>query len=256
MKPHYVIDGPGQAPVLVLGPSLGTSLALFDPQVAALAGEYRIVRFDLRGHGSSPAPEGPYTIADLAGDVLEVADELGIERFHYAGVPIGGAIGQRLAIDAGERLASLALIASAARFANPESWPERAATVRTEGTEVLVPSRTGTWFTPGFAEREPEVTQWLLDMLRTTTREGYAGCCEAIGVFDARGQLGEIGVPSLAIAGSEDPATTPKMVRAIADGIPGAGFRSVPGGAHLVNATHPEPVTEALAAHLARAEKA
>jgi 3-oxoadipate enol-lactonase len=253
MKPHHVIDGPGQAPVLVLGPSLGTTLALFDPQVAALAGEYRIVRFDLRGHGSSPAPEGPYTIAGLAGDVLELADSLGIERFHYAGVSIGGAIGQRLAIEAGERLASLAVIASAARFADPESWPQRAATVRAEGTEVLVGSRTGTWFTPEFAEREPEATQRLLDMLRTTTREGYAGCCEAIGGFDARAALGRIGVPSLAVAGACDPATTPEMVAEIAEGIPGAKFLSVPDGAHLVGATHPEPVTEALAAHLKRA---
>jgi 3-oxoadipate enol-lactonase len=253
MKPHYVIDGPAQAPVLVLGPSLGTTLALFEPQVAALAGDYRVVRFDLRGHGSSPTPGGPYTMSELAGDVLELADALGIERFHYAGVSIGGAIGQRLAIEAGERLASLAVIASAARFANPESWPERAATVRAEGTEVLVPSRTGTWFTPEFAEREPDAAQRLLDMLRTTAPEGYAGCCEAIGGFDARAELGRIGVPSLAIAGSEDPATTPEMVREIADGIPGAEFLTIPDGAHLINATHPEPVTDALAAHLTRA---
>jgi 3-oxoadipate enol-lactonase len=256
MLPHHVIDGPSDAPVLVLGPSLGTTLALFEAQVAALAGEYRIVRFDLRGHGSSPAPDGPYTIDELARDVLELADSLGIRRFHYAGVSIGGAIGQHLAIDHGERLASLAVIASAARFANPESWPQRAATVRSEGTEVLVPSRTGTWFTPEFAEAQPEATQRLLDMLRVTSREGYAGCCEAIGRFDARDRLGRIGVPSLAIAGSEDPATTPEMVAEIAEAIPGSELLTVPAGAHLVNATHPQPVTEALATHLGRAGQA
>jgi 3-oxoadipate enol-lactonase len=254
MQVHHVSDGPDEAPVLVLGPSLGTTLALFEPQVAALAGEHRIVRFDLRGHGGSAAPDGPYTIAELAGDVLELADELGIERFHYAGVSIGGAVGQHLAIEAGERLTSLTVIASAARFADPDSWPQRAATVREQGTETLVASRTGTWFTREFAASEPETAQWLLDMLRTTTREGYAGCCEAIGGFDARLELDEIRVPTLAVAGAEDPATTPEMVRAIAEGIPGAEFLSIPGGAHLVNATHPQPVSGALAAHLASAE--
>jgi 3-oxoadipate enol-lactonase len=253
MHLHHVTDGPDEAPVLLLGPSLGTTLALFEPQVAALAGEHRIVRFDLRGHGGSAVPDGPYTIAELAGDVLELADELGIERFGYAGVSIGGAIGQHLAIEAGERLSSLTVIASAARFADPGSWPQRAATVREQGTETLVASRTGTWFTPEFAERAPETTQWLLDMLRTTTREGYAGCCEAIGGFDARLCLDEIHIPTLAIAGAKDPATTPGMVRAVAEGIPGAEFLSIPGGAYLVNATHPEPVNGALAAHLARA---
>lgn len=253
MKPHYVVDGPADAPVLVLGPSLGTTLALFDPQVAALAGQYRIVRFDLRGHGGSPAPSGPYTIGDLAGDVLELADALGIERFHYAGVSIGGAIGQQLAIEHGERLASLTLIATAARFADPESWPGRAATVRAEGTEVLVPSRTGTWFTPEFAEREPAATQRLLDMLHITTREGYAGCCEAIAGFDARAELGRVRVPTLAIAGAEDPATTPEMVREIAATIPSANFRNVAHSAHLVNFTDPGPVSDALARHLKQA---
>ncbi|WP_214366116.1 3-oxoadipate enol-lactonase [Pseudonocardia sp. H11422] len=249
---YHMIDGPADAPVLVLGPSLGTDVGLFDAQVAALADRWRIVRFDLRGHGGSPTPPGPYTMSDLAGDVLALLDSLGVERFHYAGVSIGGAIGQWLAIHAGHRLLSLAVCASAAQFADPESWPVRAASVRAEGTEILVPSRTGTWFVPQFAHDRPQEAGRLLDMLRATSREGYAGCCEAIGAFDVRDQLSRITVPTLVIAGADDPATPVEMVRAIALGIAGATFVVVGDAAHLVNAEQPEAVNQALAEHLER----
>lgn len=248
---HRVVDGPEDAPALLLGPSLGTDLGLFDAQAAALAGPYRVVRFDLRGHGGTPAVPGPYAIGDLAGDVLALADALGIGRFHYAGVSIGGAIGQWLAIHHGERLHTLTVCASAARFADPDSWPARAATVRAQGTEAMVASRPGTWFTHAFARAQPTEAERLLAMLRATTAEGYAGCCEAIGAFDARAELGRIAVPTLVIAGADDPATPPDMVREIADGVGGAEFLVVPDAAHLVNAERPEPVTDALAAHLA-----
>jgi 3-oxoadipate enol-lactonase len=198
MLSHHVGGGSAEAPVL----------ALFDLQVAALAGGYRMVRFDLRGRGSSSGPDGPYTIGGLTGGVFELVGELGIRWFRCAGVSIGGAVGQRLAIDRGYRWVRVTVIASAARFANPGSW------------------------------------------------RGRAGCCGPIGGFDVGVERGRIGVRCLAIAGGEDPATTPEMVRGIAEAIPVAEFLTIPGGAHLVNAAHPEPVTDALAAHLARAERA
>lgn len=249
---HHVIDGPADAPVLVLGPSLGTDLHLFDSQVTALADRYRIVRFDLPGHGGSPAPAGPYTITAMAGDVVGLLDRLDVASFHYAGVSIGGAIGQQLAIDHGARLRTLTVCASAARFADPDSWPVRAATVRAEGTEAMLASRPGTWYTHDFAHRKPDEAERLLDMLRATTDEGYAGCCEAIATFDARDRLGAIAVPSLVIAGADDPATPPAMVRVIADGIPGASFVVIPDAAHLVNAEQPDAINAALAKHLKR----
>lgn len=254
MIPHYVAEGPADAPVLVLGPSVGTDLNLFAPQVAALGDRYRIVRFDLRGHGGSPTPDGPYTIADLAGDVLELIDSLGVQRFHYAGVSLGGAIGLWLAVHHGDRLLSVTVCASSARFADPASWPARAATVRAEGTEALVASRAGTWFTRRFAETRPAEVERLLEMLRHTSDEGYAGCCEAIGSFDLRDELARVHVPTLAVAGEEDPATPPEMLRHVAESVQHGRLVVVPGAAHLVTAESPDAVNGPLAAHLAHPE--
>ncbi|RZQ65830.1 3-oxoadipate enol-lactonase [Amycolatopsis suaedae] len=249
---HHVADGPPDAGVLVLGPSIGTDTGLFDAQVAELAGRWRTVRFDLRGHGRSPVPPGPYDVAGLAGDVVELLDGLGVARCHYLGVSLGGAIGQWLAVHHPDRLISLTVCASAARFPNPGSWPARAATVREQGTGAMVASRTGTWFTPEFARRRPDETRRLLDMLRTTPAEGYAACCEAIGTFDIRAGLPHVTVPTLVLAGAEDPATTVDTVREIADAIPGAEFAVVPGAAHLPNAERPDVVNPAVRRHLER----
>jgi len=245
------VDGPVDAPVLVLGPSLGTDTGLFDPQVTAFADRFRVIRYDLRGHGGSAVVPGACTVADLVDDVLALLDRLGVDRFSYAGVSIGGAIGQRLALTAPARLEALAVIASAARFADPPSWTARAQRVRAEGTEFLVPSRTGTWFTPTWAQQHPDVAERLLGMLRATPPEGYAACCAAIGAFDVRQRLGDIRTPTLVVAGAEDPATPPDLVRVIADGIPGAEFVVVPGAAHLPSATDPAVVDGLLGRHLA-----
>jgi 3-oxoadipate enol-lactonase len=246
---HAVEDGPTDAPVLVLGPSLGTDTGLFDTQVAEFAASHRVIRYDLRGHGKSEVVPGACTMADLAGDVLALLDRMGVGHFSYAGVSIGGAIGQQLALTVPDRIERLAIIASAAQFADPPSWPVRADQVRAQGTEFLVPSRTGTWFTAEFAERDPQEAERLLGMLRATPAEGYAACCEAIGAFDVRSRLGEISAPTLAIAGSEDPATTGEMMRELAEAIPGAQFVVVPGAAHLPNATDPGTVNAALREH-------
>ena len=248
---HYSLDGSQDAPVLVLGPSLGTDLGLFETQVAALAHGWRIVRYDLRGHGGSATPDGPYSMAELAQDVLELLGHLGVGRFHYAGVSLGGAVGQWLAIRHPDRLLSLALCATAARFPNRESYSERAARARAEGMESMVSSREGTWYTARFAAEHPDETERLLTMLRATDPEGYAGCCEALADFDVRSELGRISVPTLVVAGSEDPATPVQTMHELADGISAATFVEVPGAAHLVNVEGADVVTGALAGHLA-----
>jgi 3-oxoadipate enol-lactonase len=247
---HAVLDGPDEAPVLVLGPSLGTDVGLFDAQVAEFAGSHRVIRLDLRGHGRSEVVPGPCTMADLAGDVLALLDSLGVERFSYAGVSIGGAIGLQLALTVPDRLERLAVLASAARFADAESYAVRAQKVRAEGTEFLAPSRTGLWFTADFAERNPAEAERLVAMLRSTPAEGYATCCEAIAEFDVRSRIGEISAPTLMVAGSEDPATTGELMRELAEGISGSQFVVVRGAGHLPNATHPNVVNRALREHL------
>jgi 3-oxoadipate enol-lactonase len=246
---HAVEDGPADGPVLVLGPSLGTDTGLFDAQVAGFAGTHRVIRYDLRGHGGSEVVPGSCTMADLAGDVLALLDSLGIERFSYAGVSIGGAIGLQLALTVPERVQRLAVLASAARFADAESYAVRAQKVRAEGTAFLEPSRTGLWFTEEFVEQDPAEAERLLAMLRSTPAEGYAACCEAIADFDVRSRIGEISAPTLVIAGSEDPATTPELMRQLAEGIAGSEFVVVPGAGHLPNATHPDTINPALHAH-------
>jgi 3-oxoadipate enol-lactonase len=241
---HHVENGPADAPVLVLGPSLGTDLGLFDAQADALGDRFRVIRYDLRGHGGSPVVPGPYGVADLADDVRRLLDDLGIDVFAYAGVSLGGAIGLQLASTVPDRLTHLVVVASAARFPDPPSWKARADRVRAEGTEFLVPSRIGAWVTPRFAESRPEETERLLAMLRRTPREGYAACCETIATFDVRDRLSQITAATLVIAGGDDPATPPDTVREVADGIPDARFVIVPEASHLVNAEQPTAVTE------------
>lgn len=254
MELHHVVDGPADAPVILFGPSLGTDLHLFDPQVEALSDRFRCVRFDLPGHGSSPDASGEFGIADLSRAALAVADAAGAARFHYAGVSVGGAVGQWLGVHAPDRLRGLAVFATAARFPNPDSWPQRAATVREQGTEAMVASRPGTWYVEEWARRNPGAERRLLDMLRAARPGSYAALCTAIGDFDLRAELGTVTAPTLAVAGAADPATPPSCLREIADGVPGARYAEVPGTAHLLTYENPRDTTDLLARHLQAAD--
>ncbi|MGR6921993.1 bifunctional 3-oxoadipate enol-lactonase/4-carboxymuconolactone decarboxylase PcaDC [[Actinomadura] parvosata] len=239
---HYRLDGPEHGEPLVLAPSLGTSTRLWDPQITALARTFRVLRFDLPGHGDSPALPAS-TMDDLAALVLDVAGAEGMDTFHYAGVSIGGAIGATLAARHPGRLRSLAMICSSARFGDPASWHERAKLVRAEGTAPLLEATARRWFaqTPVRA---------LLDDLAAADPAGYAACCDALAAYDLRADLAAITVPTLVVAGRDDPATPPAHARELADGIPGATLVELPGAAHLAPADQPERVTEALLAHL------
>ncbi|MFI6789691.1 4-carboxymuconolactone decarboxylase [Nonomuraea sp. NPDC050383] len=243
---RYRLDGPEGGQPLVLGPSLGTSMRVWEPQLAALTRTFRVLRFDLPGHGGSPGPAGPLTVDALAERVLELAEAVGMGGpggFHYAGVSIGGAIGATLAARHPGRVRSLAMICSSARFGEPRAWRERARLVREQGTAVLLEATAGRWFA-GPADRA------LLDDLAATDPEGYAACCDALAGYDLRGDLGAIAVPTLVLAGRDDPATPPAHARELADGIAGATLVELPGAAHLANVDQPEKVTSALLAHL------
>ncbi|MFI1480141.1 3-oxoadipate enol-lactonase [Streptomyces sp. NPDC020747] len=242
---HHRAEGPVTAPPLLLGPSLGTSTALWDKVAPELSVTHRVVRWDLPGHGDSPAGLiGPgATIADLAALVLALADSLGLDRFSYAGVSLGGAVGLHLAVHHPERVERLAVICSSAHFNGSKPWEERAATVRAEGMAGLAEAANSRWFTPGFTVPE------LIEDLRTADPDAYAACCDALGDFDIRERLPEIGAPTLLVAGREDPATPPAHLREIADAVPGAALVEIPGASHLAPAQCPEAVLTALRAH-------
>jgi 3-oxoadipate enol-lactonase/4-carboxymuconolactone decarboxylase len=246
---HHRADGPEDAPPLLLGPSLGTALALWDAQAPVLARRHRVVRWDLPGHGGSPAGLiGPgASVADLAALVLDLADTLGLERFDYAGVSLGGAVGLHLAVHHPDRVKRLAVVCSSARFGEPAGWAERAALVRGEGVEPVAYSAVGRWFTPAFAG-VPAARARVAELLRADPG-GYAACCDALADFDLRADLPRITAPTLVVAGREDLATPVSHARELADGIPHATLTELAGASHLALVEKPAAVLLALSAH-------
>ncbi|MEV7158336.1 3-oxoadipate enol-lactonase [Streptomyces misionensis] len=246
---NHRVEGPASAPALLLGPSLGTSYALWDKVAPELSAAHRVVRWDLPGHGGSAAGliGAGATVGDLAGLVLALADALGIERFAYAGVSLGGAVGLHLAVHHPDRLSSLAVICSSAHFNGAKPWEERAALARRQGLADLAEGADARWFTPGFT------VPGLVRDHREADPEAYAACCDALAAFDLRDRLPEITVPLLAIAGREDPATPPAHLREIADTVAGAALVEIPGASHLAPAERPEAVLTALRAHFSGA---
>ncbi len=249
---HHEVSGaaPGALP-LVLGNSLGTTLAMWDPQLAELTQRAAVVRFDYRGHGGSPVPPGPYTIDELGGDLLALLDRLEIEQASYCGVSLGGMLGMWLAINAPERVDRLVLISTAAHLPPAEGWYTRAATVRAAGSAGAVAEAVlSRWFTEPYAREHPDVVERHRRMIAATAAEGYASCCEAIAELDLRAGLPSIQAPTLVISAAQDPATPPAHGRAIASAIPGAELEVLDPGAHLCSVERAEDVTRLIVHHL------
>jgi 3-oxoadipate enol-lactonase len=244
---HVTDEGPRDAEPLVLLCSLGSTLDMWAPQRRDLATERRVITMDTRGHGASPVPDGPYTVEQLADDVLETLDDLGVDRAAFAGLSLGGATSQAIALRAPDRVASLALLCTAARFGNRQTFSDRAVAARAEGMAGIADGVVARWFT---ADASPEMVAGMRDMIAATPPEGYASCCEAIVAWDSRADLGRIAAPTLVISGAEDPATPPADGELLADGIPGARFEVVPHAAHLASYQRPDVVTGLLAEHL------
>jgi 3-oxoadipate enol-lactonase len=245
---HHRLDGPEDAPVLVFSNSLGTTLEMWDRQLPAL-GDFRVLRYDSRGHGRSPVPDGPYSMADLGGDVVELLDRLGIERASFCGISLGGMVGVWLGVHAPERIDRLALCCTAAHNVRPpEDWKALASTVREQGVGAVADATIDRWFTREFQRTDTAAA--IRQSLSETSPEGYASSAEAIAGHDERGRLGDVTAPTLVVTAPEDPSISPEEGRLIAEGVPGARLEELPRGQHLCNVEDPESFNRTLLSHL------
>jgi 3-oxoadipate enol-lactonase len=231
---HYALSGSETAPVVVLAHSLGADHRMWDPQVAALDAGHRVLRYDLRGHGRSSATPGPYTIEQLARDVLALLDGLRVPRAHFCGLSIGGLIGMWLGANAPARISRLALCNTSARIGSSERWNARIESVAERGMAGISSEVLERWFTPAVRERAPDVIEKTRRTLEATPPAGYVACSIAIRAADLRGIVPGIRVPTLVISGRHDPATTPAEGRWLAEAIPGARFVEL-SASHLSN---------------------
>jgi 3-oxoadipate enol-lactonase len=231
---HHRIDGPAGAPVLVLSNSLGADLGMWEAQVTAFARRFRVLRYDNRGHGGSAVTPGPYRIELLAGDLLGVADALGIERFSFAGISMGGMVGMWLGLNAPGRVERLVLSNTGAKIGTDETWNARLEVLRAGGVAAVADGVIARWFTESFRQRAPDTVARARRMLLATPREGYLACAEAVRDCDARAGIAAIRAPTLVIAGTHDVSTTPADARFLVEHIPGARYLELP-TAHLSN---------------------
>jgi 3-oxoadipate enol-lactonase len=246
----YRVDGPEDAPVLVLSNSLGSTSAMWDPQVPALTERFRLVRYEIRGHDSAPVPDGPYSLDDLGGDVVALLDRLGLERVSFAGLSLGGMTGMWLGVNAPERIDRLVLMCTSAMLSKEHDWPLRARTVREKGTGAVAEAVVERWFTPAYVDANPDVAKRMRAMVADTPAEGYAGCCEAIAGIDLTRDIARIRAPTLVVSAAQDPVTPPSDGRLIAGAIPGARLEVVDPGAHLSSIERHDVVTQLIVDHL------
>jgi 3-oxoadipate enol-lactonase len=251
---NYTLDGPADAPVVTLSHSLATDLSMWEPQVNALAGRYRVLAYDTRGHGGTDAPAGAYTLDQLAEDARALLGALGVAKTHWVGLSMGGMIGQALALKTPELFRSLSLCDTSSRIpadAKPV-WQERIKTAETQGMEPIVEPTLGRWFTAPFRQSRKDLMDRVGAMIRSTPPRGYAGCCHAISALDLTDKLPAIKLPTLIIVGEEDQGTPVAASRAIQEKIAGAELQILKSASHLSNLEQPEAFTTALTTFLAR----
>jgi 3-oxoadipate enol-lactonase len=248
---HYRWDGAANAPVLVLSNSLGTSLGMWDGQIPAIAQQFRVLRYDTRGHGGSEVTPGEYRIEQLGADVLALTAALDIAEFSFCGLSMGGLIGQWLALEAGKRLQRVVLCNTAAKIGDADGWNTRIATTLRDGLAEVAKGAIARWFTAEFAATHPAEVETIRRQLLACSVSGYAASCAAVRDADYRHRLRDIQKPVLVIAGSGDPVTPLAEGEALASSIPGAQL-AVMDAAHLSNVGDSERFNAALLGFLAR----
>jgi 3-oxoadipate enol-lactonase len=251
LRTRYEVEGDDKAPWLILSNSLGTGLEMWAPQMPALLKHFRVLRYDTRGHGQSGVTPGPYTIAQLGGDVIALMDHLKIGRAHFCGLSMGGMIGMWLGAERPDRIDRLVLANTAAKIGAPELWNARIGKVDSEGMASIVPGVLERWFTQDYLQRAQQEIDPVRDMLLATSPAGYTANCAAVRDRDQREGLGDIEAPTLVIGGAHDLATPPQDSRLVADRIPGARYIELP-AAHLSNWELPAEFTGQLIGFLTK----
>ena len=234
------------APLVVLGPSLGTSTILWEQVVPVLAQRFRVVAWDLPGHGASAPAAEPFTVADLADAVAERVVHIGADRVFHAGVSLGGATGLELLLRHPRIAQGAAIIAYGAQLGEPGGWHERAAQVRAQSTSSLIIASAQRWFGPGSIERKPDLSGRLLHALQDADDESYAACCDALAAYDVRDRLAEIDAPVLALWGQHDGVAPEGKSLEIASGVRDGRAARIDGAAHLPPVERPEETARAL----------
>jgi len=240
---HYQIDGPANAPALVLSNSLCTHFTMWDGQIPELRKHFRVLRYDTRGHGQSEVTPGPYSFEQLGRDVLALADETDLSTFSFCGLSMGGITGMWLGIHAGKRLHKLVLCSTGAKIGNDEIWDARIETVRKGGTKSIAAGTMERWFTARFRESSPETVERVKKMVESTSTEGFVACCEALREADFRESISAIRTPTLVISGTHDSGTSPADGKFLAKQIPGARYVELD-AAHLSNIEQQDRFTQ------------
>lgn len=246
---HYALAGPAESPVLVFSNSLGATLSMWDPQMPALQKQFRVLRYDTRGHGQSSVTPGPYSIELLGRDVLALLDELQLDRVRFCGLSMGGQTGMWLALHAPHRLDKLILSNTAAKIGTPEIWNMRIAAVRNGGMTSISSAVMERWFSSTFRTKSPDAVAAASRMLVSANPEGYLANCVAVRDCDVRDKVAAIQVPTLVISGTHDAATTPADGRYLAGHISTARYVELD-AAHLSNIELPERFTNETASFL------
>ncbi len=248
----YRFDGPENAPVVMLSNSLMSNHTMWDLQIEALIRNYRVLRYDTRGHGISATPEGPYTMETLGEDAAMLMARLGLDQVHFCGLSMGGMIGQYLGANHGGKLKSLTLCDTACVMPPASLWDERIILARAGGTGAATQRTLERWFTEAFREAGDLVIDKVATMIDTTPVEGFAGCAAAIRDMDQTEVLALIKTPTLVVVGRHDPGTPVSAAKVLHENIEGSELAIIEGAAHLCNMEQPAAFNEALLSFLGR----
>jgi len=247
---HYELTGAASAPVLVLSNSLGTTAAMWEPQLAEFEKKFQVLRYDTRGHGQSEVASGPYTFGQLAQDVVRLLDALKIERAHFCGLSMGGLTGLQLGLDASGRFKKMVICSASAKFGTADGWDKRIAAVRAGGMKLVAGQVVERWFTKEFREAAPGKVETMRRMIEGISPDGYVNCCMALRDADLRERLSEVRAETLIISGTQDPVSPPADGKLLAGSIPGARYCEL-NASHLSNVEAVQEFTQAALSFLA-----